>query len=152
MLPPINHPSTRTDEGRSLAVTGLSNAARSTIPPSHRDLVDCPRVAALTTLMPDGAPQTSVVWCDWDAAGPDRGSRLSRLSDAYSAFAARMATTTQTPRSPRMQRIPPARLLLVLVAVVLLTPTSALTRSPSPDPGWVPPESGRLLLAHDARP
>ena len=34
-----------------------------------------------------------------------------------------------------MQRIPPARLLLVLVAVVLLTPTSALTRSPSPDPG-----------------
>jgi Pyridoxamine 5'-phosphate oxidase len=36
------------------------------IPASHRDLVDAPRVAALTTLGPDGGPQTSVVWCDFD--------------------------------------------------------------------------------------
>jgi PPOX class probable F420-dependent enzyme len=36
------------------------------IPRSHRDLVECPRVAALTTVMPDGSPQTSVVWCDFD--------------------------------------------------------------------------------------
>jgi len=36
------------------------------IPASHRDLADGPPVAALTTLMPDGAPQTSVVWCDFD--------------------------------------------------------------------------------------
>ncbi len=36
------------------------------IPRSHRDLVECPPVAALTTLMPDGSPQTSVVWCDFD--------------------------------------------------------------------------------------
>jgi PPOX class probable F420-dependent enzyme len=28
--------------------------------------VECPPVAALTTLMPDGSPQTSVVWCDFD--------------------------------------------------------------------------------------
>ena len=34
------------------------------IPESHRDLADCPPVAALTTLMPDGSPTTSVVWCD----------------------------------------------------------------------------------------
>jgi hypothetical protein len=34
------------------------------IPVSHRDLVECPPVAALTTVMPDGSPQTSVVWCD----------------------------------------------------------------------------------------
>jgi PPOX class probable F420-dependent enzyme len=34
------------------------------IPASHQDLVECPRVAALTTRMPDGAPQTTVVWCD----------------------------------------------------------------------------------------
>ena len=38
------------------------------IPASHRDLVDCPRVAALTTVMPNGYPQTSVVWCDFDGA------------------------------------------------------------------------------------
>jgi PPOX class probable F420-dependent enzyme len=36
------------------------------IPASHRDLVQCPPVAALTTVMPDGSPQTTVVWCDYD--------------------------------------------------------------------------------------
>lgn len=36
------------------------------IPASHRDLVECPPVAALTTVMADGYPQTSVVWCDFD--------------------------------------------------------------------------------------
>ena len=38
------------------------------IPPSHRDLDECPPVAALTTVAADGYPQTSVVWCDLDAA------------------------------------------------------------------------------------
>jgi len=37
-----------------------------TIPATHLDLVECPPVAALTTVMPDGYPQTSVVWCDFD--------------------------------------------------------------------------------------
>jgi PPOX class probable F420-dependent enzyme len=36
------------------------------IPASHRDLVECPPVAALTTIMANGDPQTSVVWCDFD--------------------------------------------------------------------------------------
>jgi PPOX class probable F420-dependent enzyme len=36
------------------------------IPESHRDLADCPPVAALTTLMPDGSPQTTPVWCSLD--------------------------------------------------------------------------------------
>lgn len=36
------------------------------IPATHLDLVDCPPVAALTTVMPNGDPQTSVVWCDFD--------------------------------------------------------------------------------------
>jgi PPOX class probable F420-dependent enzyme len=36
------------------------------IPGTFLDLVDCPRVAALTTVMPDGQPQTTVVWCDFD--------------------------------------------------------------------------------------
>lgn len=34
------------------------------MPASHRDLVECPPVAALTTIGPNGEPQTSVVWCD----------------------------------------------------------------------------------------
>ena len=47
---------------------GLVEHDSSTIPASHLDLAECPRVAALTTLMPDGSPQTSVVWCDLDGA------------------------------------------------------------------------------------
>jgi PPOX class probable F420-dependent enzyme len=44
----------------------LSDHGSDQIPESHRDLVECPPVAALTTVMPDGYPQTSVVWCDFD--------------------------------------------------------------------------------------
>lgn len=36
------------------------------IPPAFLDLINAPPVAALTTLMPDGQPQTTVVWCDFD--------------------------------------------------------------------------------------
>jgi PPOX class probable F420-dependent enzyme len=43
-----------------------SDHAADQIPASHRDLVQCPPVAALTTVMPGGRPQTSVVWCDFD--------------------------------------------------------------------------------------
>ena len=37
------------------------------IPASHRELAECPPVAALSTIGRDGYPQTSVVWCDMDA-------------------------------------------------------------------------------------
>jgi PPOX class probable F420-dependent enzyme len=38
----------------------------ATIPSEYFDLANGPRVAALTTIMPDGQPQTTVVWCDFD--------------------------------------------------------------------------------------
>lgn len=34
------------------------------IPASHRDLIDGPYVTLLTTLMPDGQPQSTPVWCN----------------------------------------------------------------------------------------
>jgi PPOX class probable F420-dependent enzyme len=37
-----------------------------TVPAGYLDLVDGPPVAALSTVMPDGQPQTTVVWCDYD--------------------------------------------------------------------------------------
>jgi PPOX class probable F420-dependent enzyme len=43
-----------------------SSTTVAVIPSEFVDLVDCPPVAALTTVMPDGSPQTSVVWCDFD--------------------------------------------------------------------------------------
>jgi PPOX class probable F420-dependent enzyme len=45
------------------------------IPRSHRDLAECPPVAALTTVMRDGSPQTSVVWCDLE----DRYVRVNTM-------------------------------------------------------------------------
>lgn len=51
---------------RTLGMVG--DHARDEIPASHLDLVECPPVAALTTIMSDGYPQTSVVWCDFDGA------------------------------------------------------------------------------------
>ena len=38
------------------------------IPQEFLDLANGPRVAALSTVMPDGRPQTTVVWCDFDGA------------------------------------------------------------------------------------
>jgi PPOX class probable F420-dependent enzyme len=34
------------------------------IPKSHLDLIDGPYVVALSTVMPDGQPQTTPVWCN----------------------------------------------------------------------------------------
>lgn len=36
------------------------------IPPFHLDLLTRPIHAVLTTMMPDGQPQSSLVWCDYD--------------------------------------------------------------------------------------
>jgi len=38
------------------------------IPDSHRDLLAAPNHGVLTTLMPDGQPQSSLVWLDYDGA------------------------------------------------------------------------------------
>lgn len=36
------------------------------IPPTHLDLLTRPVHGVLTTMMPDGQPQSSLVWCDYD--------------------------------------------------------------------------------------
>lgn len=38
----------------------------ATIPDSHKDLLTGPVYSVLTTVMPDGQPQSTVVWCDYD--------------------------------------------------------------------------------------
>ena len=48
------------------AVLGSPALPRDRIPAAFEDLVECPPVAALSTLGADGSPQTSVVWCDRD--------------------------------------------------------------------------------------
>lgn len=43
----------------------LTDHASDQIPASHRDLVECPPVAALTTVMPDGHPSGGMADQDW---------------------------------------------------------------------------------------
>ncbi len=40
----------------------------NTIPESQRDLLEGPVNMVLTTVMPDGQPQTTPIWCDLDGA------------------------------------------------------------------------------------
>ena len=40
--------------------------ANTIIPDSHKDLVEKPYFAVVTTVMPDGQPQSTVVWADYD--------------------------------------------------------------------------------------
>jgi len=35
-----------------------------TIPEGHRDLIDGPIPVTFTTIMPDGQPQSTIVWCN----------------------------------------------------------------------------------------
>ena len=37
-----------------------------TVPASHQDLLDLPLFAHLATVRPDGAPQSGLMWFDWD--------------------------------------------------------------------------------------
>jgi PPOX class probable F420-dependent enzyme len=39
------------------------------IPPAFRELLTRPNFAYLATIMPDGSPQVTPVWCDLDEAG-----------------------------------------------------------------------------------
>ena len=50
------------------ATMGAMSTVAAVIPESHARLVQGPPVAALTTLMRDGAPHTSPVWCNVDGA------------------------------------------------------------------------------------
>jgi PPOX class probable F420-dependent enzyme len=36
------------------------------VPESHQDLLERPLFGHLCTIRPDGAPQSSVMWFDWD--------------------------------------------------------------------------------------
>lgn len=38
----------------------------TTIPESHRNMFEKPLYAVVTTMMPDGQPQSTVVWVDYD--------------------------------------------------------------------------------------
>jgi len=65
------------------------------IPPSHLDLLTAPIHGVLTTIMPDGQPQSSLVWCDYDGE------------------CARVNTSLERQKGRNLQRNPKVSLLIV---------------------------------------
>lgn len=65
------------------------------IPASHLSLLNEPIHGVLTTIMPDGQPQSSLVWCDYDGE------------------CARVNTTLQRQKGRNMTRNPKVSLLVV---------------------------------------
>jgi len=55
---------TRTDRRPEVPTRRASDGTPASVPASHRDLLTRPLRGALSTLMPDGHPQTQPVWCD----------------------------------------------------------------------------------------
>jgi PPOX class probable F420-dependent enzyme len=65
------------------------------IPESHLDLLTKPIHGVLTTMMPDGQPQSSLVWCDYDGE------------------CARVNTSRERQKGKNMQANPKVSLLIV---------------------------------------
>ena len=65
------------------------------IPTSHLDLLTRPIHGVLTTMMPDGQPQSSLVWCDYDGE------------------CARVNTSLERQKGQNMSRNPKVSLLIV---------------------------------------
>ena len=89
------------------------------IPESHRDLVDAPPVAALTTLMPDGMPQTTPVWCSFDGTHVLVSTMVGFRKERNMSRDPRVTLLCYDPREP-------LRSLEVRGRVVSMSPEGAL--------------------------
>jgi PPOX class probable F420-dependent enzyme len=72
----------------------------SLIPDSHADLLSKKGFAHIATLQPDGAPQLSVVWFDWDGEHLLFSSKLDRRKLRNLRRDPRLSVLITDPESP----------------------------------------------------
>jgi PPOX class probable F420-dependent enzyme len=72
----------------------------ATVPESHKDLLQKPAFGAFTTLMPDGSPQTTPVWVDFDNGKVIVNTALGRQKDKNVRHDPRVAITLIDPQNP----------------------------------------------------
>jgi PPOX class probable F420-dependent enzyme len=78
----------------------MSGDPQTVIPASYQDLLAAPALAHVATLGPDGAPQVTPVWFDWDGArlllalAPDRQKMRNLRRDP------RLAVSIVDPENP----------------------------------------------------
>jgi PPOX class probable F420-dependent enzyme len=70
------------------------------IPPAFRDLFQKKSFAHLSTLMPDGSPQVTPVWCDYDNTYVLVNSARGRLKDKNMRARPQVALSIQDPDNP----------------------------------------------------
>ena len=71
-----------------------------TIPSSHKDLLDNPAFAHLATLNPDGSPQVTPVWFDYDGQHIIVNTARGRVKDRNLQREPRVALSIVDPANP----------------------------------------------------
>jgi PPOX class probable F420-dependent enzyme len=72
----------------------------ATVPESHKDLFDKRAFGSFTTLMPDGSPQTTPVWVDFENGKVVVNTALGRQKDKNVRRDPRVAITLIDPDNP----------------------------------------------------
>ena len=72
----------------------------NTIPESYRDLFQKRAFAHLATIMPDGTPQVTPVWCDYDGTHIRINSAKGRVKDHNMRRDPRVAIEIMDPDNP----------------------------------------------------
>ena len=72
----------------------------ATVPDKYGDLLKKPAFAHLATLMKDGSPQVTPVWCDYDGTHVRVNSAKERLKDKNMRRDKRVALSIQDPDNP----------------------------------------------------
>ena len=72
----------------------------ASFPENYRDLFQKKAFGAFTTLMPDGSPQTTPVWVDWQDGEIWVNSAVGRQKDRNLRRDPRVAVTVMDPENP----------------------------------------------------
>ena len=70
------------------------------IPDQFKDLFSKAAFAQLATLMPDGSPQVTPVWCDFDGTNVRVNSAKGRVKDKNMRRDKKVALSVQDPENP----------------------------------------------------
>ena len=70
------------------------------IPERYLDLFELPAFASLATLMPDGTPQVTPVWCDFDGENVLVNTAKGRVKDRNMRRNPNVALSIMDPRNP----------------------------------------------------
>lgn len=72
----------------------------TTLPDSHKDLLEGPVYSVFTTINPDGIPENTVVWCSWDGTHVLVNTSRARRKSSNVEGNPNVALTAIDPKNP----------------------------------------------------